>query len=69
MPVVPTREIIRRAFADRYGVAAINIVNDLTLEAVLAAAVELALAADRADLGEDGPVDRRRRAVRACGRR
>jgi fructose-bisphosphate aldolase class II len=41
MPVVPTREIIDRAFADRYGVAAINVVNDLTLDAVLAAAEEL----------------------------
>ena len=41
MPVVPAREIMDRAFAERYGVAAINIVNDLTLEAVLAAATEL----------------------------
>ena len=40
MPVVPTEEILDRAFAERYGVAAINIVNDLTLEAVLAAAAE-----------------------------
>src|SRR4051794_31303091 len=41
MPVVPAREIMDRAFADRYGVAAINIVDDLSLEAVLAAATEL----------------------------
>ena len=41
MPVVPLKEIIDRAFAERYGVAAINVVNDLTLEAVLAAAGEL----------------------------
>jgi ketose-bisphosphate aldolase len=41
MPVVPTREIIDRAFADRYGVAAFNVVNDLTMEAVLSAAEEL----------------------------
>jgi ketose-bisphosphate aldolase len=41
MPVAPTQEILGRAFRDRYGVAAINIVNDLTLEAVLAAADEL----------------------------
>ncbi len=40
MPVVPLKEIVDRAFADHYGVAAINVVNDLTLEAVLAAAVE-----------------------------
>ena len=40
MPVVPLKAIVDRAFAERYGVAAINIVNDLTLEAVLAAAVE-----------------------------
>lgn len=41
MPVVPTREIVNRAFAERYGVAAINVVNDLTMDAVLAAAEEL----------------------------
>jgi fructose-bisphosphate aldolase class II len=41
MPVVPTQEIVERAFRDRYGVAAINVVNDLTMEAVLAAADEL----------------------------
>jgi ketose-bisphosphate aldolase len=41
MPVVPAREIMDRAFAERYGVAAINIVDDLTLEAVLAAATDL----------------------------
>ena len=40
VPVVPLKEIVDRAFAERYGVAAINVVNDLTLEAVLAAAVE-----------------------------
>jgi fructose-bisphosphate aldolase class II len=41
MSVAPTQEILGRAFRDGYGVAAINIVNDLTLEAVLAAAEEL----------------------------
>jgi tagatose 1,6-diphosphate aldolase GatY/KbaY len=41
MPVVPMREILDRAFTDRYGVAAINVVDDLTLEAVLAAATDL----------------------------
>ena len=41
MPIVPTKEILDRAFAERYGVAAINVVNDLTMEAVLAAAEEL----------------------------
>jgi ketose-bisphosphate aldolase len=40
LPVVSLKEILDRAFAERYGVAAINVVNDLTLEAVLAAAVE-----------------------------
>jgi ketose-bisphosphate aldolase len=35
------RVILDRAFAERYGVAAINVVDDLTLEAVLAAATEL----------------------------
>ncbi|HEX5621475.1 MAG TPA: class II fructose-bisphosphate aldolase [Solirubrobacteraceae bacterium] len=41
MPVVPMREILDRAFAERYGVAAINVVDDLSLDAVLAAATEL----------------------------
>ncbi|QAY69590.1 class II fructose-bisphosphate aldolase [Xylanimonas protaetiae] len=38
MPVVPLKELVDAAFAERYGVPAINIVNDLTLEAVLAGA-------------------------------
>ena len=41
MAVVPIRRILDPAFAERYGVAAINVVDDLTLEAVLAAATEL----------------------------
>jgi fructose-bisphosphate aldolase class II len=41
MPVVPLREVLDPAFAEHYGVAAINVVDDLTLEAVLAAATEL----------------------------
>jgi fructose-bisphosphate aldolase class II len=40
MPVVSLKEIVDTAYAGRYGVPAINIVNDLTLEAVLAGAVE-----------------------------
>ncbi|CAN5338615.1 ketose 1,6-bisphosphate aldolase [soil metagenome] len=40
MPVVPLKEILDRALTERYGVAAINVFNDLTMEAVLAAAVE-----------------------------
>ncbi|MGA9774783.1 MAG: class II fructose-bisphosphate aldolase [Candidatus Dormiibacterota bacterium] len=41
MAVVSTREIVGRAFHERYGVAAINVVNDVSLEAVLAAAEEM----------------------------
>jgi ketose-bisphosphate aldolase len=41
MPVVPMRAILDPAFAERYGVAAINVVDDLSLEAVLAAAADL----------------------------
>ena len=41
MPVVPTTDILRHAFTERYGVAAINVVNDLTMEAVLSAAEDL----------------------------
>jgi len=40
VPVVSTKEILDRAFDARYGVPAFNILNDLTIEAVLAAAVE-----------------------------
>lgn len=40
MPVVSLKEIVDRSFAERYGVPAINIFNDLTLEAVLAGAVQ-----------------------------
>ncbi|MCK6066017.1 MULTISPECIES: class II fructose-bisphosphate aldolase [Microbacterium] len=40
MPVVPLTEIVGRSFAERYGVPAVNIFNDLTLEAVLAGAVQ-----------------------------
>ncbi len=40
MPVVAMKELLDRALADRYGVAAFNIINDLSIEAVLAAAVE-----------------------------
>ena len=40
MPVVPLKQMLDRAFTERYGIAAINVVNDLTLEAVLAAAVD-----------------------------
>jgi len=41
VPVVPTGVILEKAFTRRYGVAAFNVVNDLTLEAVLSAAEEL----------------------------
>jgi ketose-bisphosphate aldolase len=40
MPVVSLNEITIPAFEQRYGVPAINIFNDLTLEGVLAGAVE-----------------------------
>ena len=40
MPVVSMKDMLDRALADRYAVGAFNIVNDLTIEAVLAAAVE-----------------------------
>jgi fructose-bisphosphate aldolase class II len=40
VPIVSTKEILDRAFADRYGVAAFNILDDLTIDAVLAAAEE-----------------------------
>ena len=40
MPVVPLKEILDRAFAERYGVAAFNILNDLTVEAIVEAATE-----------------------------
>lgn len=41
MPVVSAKQILDDAFARRYGVAAFNIVNDLTLDAVMQAAESL----------------------------
>ena len=41
MPLTSLKEILDPAFEERYGVAAINVVNDLSVEAVLAAATEL----------------------------
>lgn len=41
MPITPTQSIVQKAFRDGYAVPAINVVNDLTMEAVLAAAEEL----------------------------
>lgn len=41
MPVVSFKQILDPAFEQRYGVAAFNVFNDLSLEAVLAAAAEL----------------------------
>jgi fructose-bisphosphate aldolase class II len=40
VPAVSLKETLDRAFSERYGVPAFNILNDLTIEAVLAAAVE-----------------------------
>jgi fructose-bisphosphate aldolase class II len=40
VPVVTLKDTLERAFAERYGVAAFNIINDLSVEAVLAAATE-----------------------------
>ena len=40
MPVVAMKEMLDRALAERYGVAAFNVINDLSIEAVLAAAVQ-----------------------------
>jgi len=41
MPVVPMQEILKDAFERRYAVGAFNIVNDLTIRAVLAGAAEI----------------------------
>src|SRR3954453_15187473 len=41
MPLTSLKDVLDPAFEQRYGVAAINIVNDLTIEAVIAAATEL----------------------------
>ena len=40
MAISTLKAVVDRAFAERYGVPAINVVNDLTMEAVLAGAVE-----------------------------
>ncbi|MDT8399262.1 MAG: class II fructose-bisphosphate aldolase [Pseudomonadales bacterium] len=41
MPVVSTREILQDAFSRRYGVAAFNIINALSIEAMIGAATRL----------------------------
>jgi ketose-bisphosphate aldolase len=41
MPLVSLQAVLDPAFAERYGVAAINVVNDLSIEAVIAAATAL----------------------------
>jgi fructose-bisphosphate aldolase, class II len=41
VPIASTKQLLTTAMADGYAVPAINVVNDLTLEAVLAAADEL----------------------------
>lgn len=41
MPVASLREILDPAFEARYGVAAFNVVNDVSLQAVINAAIEL----------------------------
>ena len=69
MPVVPLKEILDRALAERYGVAAINIVNDLTLEAVLAAAVERRSPLIVQTSVKTVRVDRTSTSSTACGRR
>ena len=40
MPVIPMQQFLKDAFQQRYGVGAFNIVNELTMSAVLAAAQE-----------------------------
>ena len=40
MAISTLKAVVDRAFAERYGVPAINVVNDVTMEAVLAGAVE-----------------------------
>jgi fructose-bisphosphate aldolase class II len=40
VPVVSMKEILDHAFTERYGVAAFNVIDDLSIEAVLAAASE-----------------------------
>ncbi|MCC7174799.1 MAG: class II fructose-bisphosphate aldolase [Bryobacterales bacterium] len=40
MPVVPMQQILKHAFENRYGVGAFNIVDGITMDAVLTAAAE-----------------------------
>jgi fructose-bisphosphate aldolase class II len=41
MPIASLKQVLDPAFEERYGVAAINVVDDLSLSAVIAAATEL----------------------------
>jgi hypothetical protein len=66
VPLVPMKEMLDRALADRYGVAAFNILDDVTIGAVLAAAVEEQAPVNPADLRQDGPPVRPRQVVTRC---
>ena len=63
MPVVSTKAILEKAFAERYGVAAFNVVNDLTMEAGPRGGRGAAVAGDRPDVGETRGHHRGRRDV------
>ena len=58
--IASTLTMTRDARARGYAVPAVNILDDLSLRAVIAAAVAGAVPADRPGVREDGPVDRHR---------
>ena len=59
MPVVPMQQILRNAFDGRYGVGAFNIVDGITMDAVLTAAEETRSPVIVQGVGEDRQGDGR----------
>src|SRR5688500_14721324 len=57
MPVVAFRDILDRAFNERYGVAAFNVVDDVSLRAVIDAATQLESPLPRPRMGDHLPDD------------
>ena len=61
MPVTPLRDILNPSLKAGYGVPAINLVNDLTLDGGARGGCRRPLSCHRPDVGQDRPKHRHRR--------
>ena len=64
MPAVSFKEMLHNAFDRRFGVPAFNIVDGLTMQAVLSAAEICPVSHHHPDVRQDGASHRRRRSLR-----